>query len=1047
MKFPYFYNSSNFNQSHMRRFLSLFSMLMLCGVLAFGQSRVVTGRVLDEKGLAVPSASITETGTKNVAIADGDGKFTITIRAKSSITISATGFNSTTTGISKNDDNVFVLDRTDGNLQEVVVTALGIQRQRKDLGYSTAKVNNAELTQSAPVNVANGLQGKVSGLNITSVNNGVFEDVKINLRGIRSLTGNNNPMLLLDGVQTDLNYLSSINPQDIQDVTILKGASGAGIYGPDARNGVIVVTTKRGGRGSNPVVTIGHTTQFTSISFFPKFQNEFGSGGSGSYIPYENWSWGPAFDGSMINLGSPLKDGTQQMVPYKANNSRKEFFNTGVTNQTDVSLGVKDFYLSFQDANITGIVPDDKNRRTGIRLNSDRTYGKFKAGLSMNYVQQNYNVFDDAAMGDYNSANNVGLNDGLLNLIFNTPAHVPITSYKNFKDNPFAKYDTYFNHYGLNPYVALDNWRQKGVRDDLISNLDLSVKASSSLAFTWRLAGTFRNINTTRTSKGQITSDATNANTVTPIPGAVTYGSSRSSRLSSEVFGNWNKSVRDFKFNVIAGHYVRESEGRSSSVGAENLVVPELFAITNGVGGTKGGNSYSKTRSMSVYGSLGIGYKGWANAEFTARNDWASVFSSDNNSFFYPGVNLSLVLSDAIPGLNNNPVISYLKLRGSVNKTANADIGAYQLASTFSGTASGFPYNVPGFTANNSAFNPNLKPEFINSQEVGIELGLLKNRINLEVAAYNQDNTQQIISVALSSATGYTNAVVNAAAFTNKGIEMDLKFTPLVNLGDVRFDLKTNASYNTSKVNSIYAGLDRLFAGGYTTAANYAIVGQPAFVFLASDYVRDDAGHVVVDRVSGLPKADPTTKMYGRTSPTWILGLNPSFSYKGVTLSAVAEYRGGHMAYANIGSAMAWTGVSATTAQNHRERFVFPNSVYDDGTGKFVPNTNVTINDVNNFYTTVYRDVNSNFLISADSWRIREVSLGYDFPASVFAGQNVIKGLNVNLNARNLFLWLPQSNQFTDPDFNFTTGNTSGVSNSQINPPTRVIGLNVTATF
>jgi TonB-linked SusC/RagA family outer membrane protein len=1030
----------------MRRFLSLFTMMMLCGLLSFAQNRVVTGKVSDASGVAIPFATVTETGTNNVVVADANGNYSIKMRGKGGLTITATGYNSMTTNAPGNDGSA-TLARGEGALQEVVVTALGIQRQRKDLGYATAKVSNAELTQSSPVNVANGLQGKVSGLNVTSINNGVFEDVKINLRGIRSLTGNNNPMLLLDGVQTSLNFLSSINPQDIQDVTILKGASGAAIYGPDARNGVIVVTTKRGGTRTTPVITLSRTTQFSSISLFPEFQNEFGSGGAGVYTPYENWSWGPAFDGSMVELGSPLANGTQQMVPYVPNNSRKEFFNTGVTNQTDVSFGVKDFYLSFQDALVKGIVPDDKNRRTGIRLNSDRTYGKFKAGLSVNYIQQNYNVFDDDAMSDYNTANNVGLNGGLLNLIFNTPAQVPITSYKDFNNNPFATYDTYFNHYGLNPYTALDNWRNKGKTDDLLTNLDLNFKPSSSLGFTWRIAGSFRNQLSQRTSKGQITNPANNVNTNTPIPGGVRDSYSRQSRLSSEVFATWNKAVRDFRFNVIAGHYLRESETRSANVGATNLVVRELYNISNGVGGTSGGNSLTKSRLMSVYGSVGIGYKGWANVELTGRNDWASVFSDENRSFFYPGVSASLVLTDAIPSLKGGSFLSYLKLRGSWNKTANADVAPYSLNSTFSGTAGGFPYSVPGYTANNAALSTALKPEFIDSKEVGFEMSFLKNKINLEVAAYRQDNTDQIIGVQVSNATGYTSATVNAASFINEGVEMDLKLTPLVKLGGASLNFKANATYGTSEVTSIYPGLDRLFAGGFTTAANYAIVGRPAFVFLASDYVRDSLGRVIVSRTTGLPTTDPNNKEYGRSMPTWIIGLNPSVSFKGLTFSVLGEYRGGHYAYANIGAAMAWTGVSKATAQNHRERFVFPNSVYDDGTGKYVPNTNVTIDDANNFYTGVYRATNSNFMMRADSWRIREVSLGYDFPSSVFAGQKLIKALNVTLNARNLFLWVPKSNQFTDPDFSFTDGNTSGISDSQINPPTRTIGINVTATF
>ncbi|HEY0109384.1 MAG TPA: hypothetical protein VGB67_07115, partial [Fibrella sp.] len=261
-------------------------------------------------------------------------------------------------------------------------------------------------------------------------------------------------------------------------------------------------------------------------------------------------------------------------------------------------------------------------------------------------------------------------------------------------------------------------------------------------------------------------------------------------------------------------------------------------------------------------------------------------------------------------------------------------------------------------------------------------------------------------------------------------------------------DIRANASYNNSEIQSIYEGLDELFAGGFNNfAANYAIVGHPAFVFKAADYMRDDQGRVIIDPSNGYPEVDPNTKIFGRTTPTWIVGINPSVNWNGLSLSVVGEYRGGHYAYHNLGPDMAWTGVSEATAANNRERFVFPNSVYWDGS-KYVPNTNITVDNVNDFYTGVYRDVATNFITSAASWRVREVSLGYDFPVRILGNQRVVKGLNLTLNARNLFLWVPESNVYTDPDFNFTTtGNSFGVNTSQINPPVRTFGANLTVTF
>jgi TonB-linked SusC/RagA family outer membrane protein len=1033
----------------MRKFASLLATLMLFCALAYGQARTVTGTVRDEKGEPIPFATVTEAGTRNAVQADANGNFSIKLADNGRLTISATGFTAQTITPTGNTTSV-ALASNGAQMQEVVVTALGIQRQRKELGYSTARIDNQVLTQAAPVNVANGLQGKVSGVNITTVNNSVFGDVKINLRGIRSLTLNNNPLLLVDGVQTPINILSTLNPNDIQEVTVLKGSSAAGVYGSDARNGVIVVTTKKGGlRGGAPTINVSHTTQLESISFFPKFQTQFGSGGYGSYIPYENWSWGPAFDGQIREVGRHLEDGSFQELPYSyLPNEKRDFFNTGITNQTDVSFGVKDFYIGLQDVRINGIVPDDRNRRTSIRLNTAREYGRFRAGFNLNYIQQNYNIFDQNQMQDYQFSQNVGLNGGLMNLIFNTPGNIPITAYKDFRNNKFADYNGYFNDYGLNPYFAIDNWRQTGKVDNFLGTLELGFKAASWLNFTYRANTTIISSAINGTSKGEVPSTyAANERSFKTIPGTANYRSDRDSRITSEFFANFDKTFGDFRVNAIAGHFFRQNDFRRNVVGASNLVVPELFNVGNRTGELVGSNSTSRTRLIAAFGSASVTYKGFATVEFSGRNEWTSVLPSNNNSYFFPTVNASVVLTDAIPSLRNN-FLSYLKLRASWNRTGSADIGAYLLEPTF-GQASGFPYGtLAGFTANNTAYDPNLKPEFTTSKEVGFEASFLRNRINFEAAYFHQDNTDQIISIRIPDATGYSNLFTNAGAFINRGFEMDLKLTPLVRLGKFNFDLNANATYNNSEVTRIAPGLDRIFIGGFDNfAANYAVVGQPAFVFLLTDYKRDDQGRVIINPTSGYPDVDPNVKQFGRTQPLWVAGISPRLSYKGLSFTVVGEYRGGHYAYHNIGPDMAWTGISAATAINNRERFVFPNSSYLDNTGKYVANTDIAVSNVNDFFTGVYRDVATNFLTSADSWRIREVSLSYNLPENLLRPLRVVKGATLTLNARNLFLWVPKTNEYSDPDFNFTTGNASGVGTAQITPPTRVYGATLNVRF
>jgi len=1035
--------------------LLMLTFLLVSALLqqAMAQSRTITGKVTDaSNNQPLPGVTVLVKGTNVGAATTVDGSYSINVPADANtLVFRYIGYTTTERAINGNTINV-ALPVDAKQLGEVVVTALGIERQKKEIGYATTTVTNEVVTRANPVNVANGLQGKVAGLNISTVNNGVFENVKINLRGIRSLTGNNNPLLVIDGIPANLNFLSSINPNDIESTNILKGASAAAIYGPDARNGVIIVTTKKGSSNDKPVITLSHSTQLQQISFFPKFQTQFGSGGYGEYTPYENWSWGPAFDGSEVEIGHVLEDGTVQKVKYSPTNEREDFFNTGVTTQNDVSFASKNFYISFQDANVRGIVPDDKNRRTGVRLNTGQEYGKFKVGFNTNYIQQNYDIFDDNSMADYHAAQNVGLNQGLMNLIFNTPAHIPITSYKDFTNNKWAQYNNYFNDYGLNPYFAIDNWRLDGKREDLLTNVDFSFKATDWLNLAYRAGLTSRTITERESSKGEIpTTYGVEERGFSPIPGTVQERSYKSTRMSSELFANMSKEINEnFKVTGVVGTYVRQTDARDTKVGATSLVVPELFNIDNLVGQLVGSSPFSRSRLFSIYGSAGLSYRGWANIEVTGRNDRTSVLSMDNNSFFYPGVSGSLVLTDAISALQDNSILSYLKLRASWSKTGNADIAPYQLASTFS-QASGFPYGtLPGFTANNTTYDASLEPEFIESKEVGVETGFLDGRINIDATYYHQNNDNQIIPINVSSATGYTSAYVNAASFINRGAELDLRITPLVELGGVELEFRANASYNDSEITSVYDGVDEIAGGGYATAANYIVNGQPAFVLKATDYLRDPEGRVVVDRFTGYPKADPTMKGFGRTLPKWIVGLNPSASWKGLNLSVLAEYKGGHVGYHNIGSAMAWTGVSAQSGRNNRDRFVYPNSSYEDpeNPGQYIANTDVAITNTNDFYTGVFRSTNSNFITSAAHWRLREVALSYELPTSLISRQNVIKGVTVALTGRNLALWLPETNEFQDPDFNFTDeGNTAGISNSNINPPTRTFGGNVTLRF
>ncbi len=1048
----------------MRKILSLLAAILLCTAVAWSQSSPVSGQIRDDKGDPVPFATIKVRGSNAAVSADANGSFTINAPKGSTLLITAAGFDGSQVTVG-DESTVSISLKSQALLNEVVVTALGIQRQAKELGYSTTRVRNAELTQARAVNVQNGLTGKVSGLNITTVNSGVFEQSKINLRGIRSLTGNNQPLLVVDGIPTPIGFISSLNPNDVQDVNILKGASAAALYGPDGVNGVIIVRTRRGTSGT-PVIAVSHTTQLTRVSFLPKIQTRFGSGsgedafGNPVYVPFENQQYGPEFNGETVELGPHLEDGSVQMVPYRAlKNEKKKFFNTGLTLQTDVSFSTQDFYLSVQDVDIKGITPEDKNRRTSFRFNASKDYNKFRASFNVNYIQGNYDVVNNAA---YSGRFASSYNGSVYFTILNTPMHVPITSYKD-QNSKFGNYSNYYNEYFVNPYWVIDNHRTRGRSDDILSSMELNYSVADWLTATYRLGATL-GFNTYKNSNSPITvtdfAASHRGQAFRNQPGSVGDGQSLSSRITQEVFLHGKRDVSDFGVTYTLGTRFRQNNTKQMDIGGNNLVVPNLFNVSNRTGEPVASESNFRNRLLSVFGSVAVSYKGWANIEFVGANDWDSRLDVNNNSYFYPGVNAALVLSDAVPAIKNSSFISYAKLRGSISKSANVNLGTYALEATYS-QSGGFPYGgLGGFSANNIKPDEGIQPEFVNSKEAGIELGFLNNRINLEATYFNQNNTNQILQVQQSSATGYPNRLANTADFVNSGVELDLRLTPLVKLGNGSFDFSVNATYNDNKIKSLFPGINELVIGGTSNftqraasspdAFNYAIVGMPAFVFKLSDYDRDPQGRVIVDAVSGNPSLSDSLVTMGRSLPLWIVGLNPSYSWKGLTVSMTWDYRGGHNAYHGIGSDMDFTGISERSARFGRKRFVFPNSVYYDGS-KYVPNENIQVASAGvNFYTSgaLNSGVATNYFSSAASWKLRELAITYNLPMAWIGNGKVIKRVTIGAVARNLFVFLPKSNQWTDPEFNYsTTGNTYGINSVFSSPPSRLFGGTIVLTF
>jgi TonB-linked SusC/RagA family outer membrane protein len=1030
---------------------------MLTGVLAFAQTRVVTGTVSDENGNSIPNASIKINGSNSGGSATSEGIFSVKTKFGDNITVSSINYTPKTIKVGSDNNYTVVLSRKVNDIEAVTVISTGGingRRNKAEFGGTAVTTKGKDIVIAKPVNLQNGLTGKVSGLNVTTTNSGVFGDTRLTIRGSRSLTGNNQPMLILDGVPVSLGFLNSINPNDIVDVTTLKSSSSTAIYGPDGVNGALVVTTKKGTKGVSSV-TLSHTVQFEKVSFLPKFQTQFGNGsavdvyGDGIYDPIENQGYGDAFDGSLRQLGRTGPNGEKLMSNYVARpNEKRDFFNTGITNQTDLSFAAKDFYLSVQNVDIKGILPSDENKRISLRMTANKEISsKLNASFSVNYVQQKYNVNAGGQFGngrDFIPYWNV----------VNAPVNVPMTQFKDWRNDYFSSPDGFYNDYYRNPYFTVDNFRDKGRSNDVLGNVQFDYKLSPILNLTYRLGGTFTNASGKSTSEKFTYSPFTKASGKSvagsgDIAAQVADNSSYSTRLNSEFFATLQKSFKRFKVDVLAGQSYRESISQGISLSSTNLGIPEVLNIASRKGEPSVAQSDTKTRLQRFFGKVAVGYNDWIFGEVTGSYDMDSRLANPNNykvkdiGFFYPGANVSLVLSQAIPSLRENKTISFLKIHSAISKTGNVNLGAYSLENTFT-QGTGFPYGtLIGFTANNVLRRDSYRPEFVLNREIGLEVGLFKNRINLEVNAYRQRNTDQIITVNYSASTGFPQALLNAADFTNEGLEFDLKITPLVKLGKLNIDLKANFAKQNNKVNNLIDGVDELGIGN----ANFIIKGSPANVFKLTDYNKDAQGRVIIGS-DGLPTVNNKVQQFGRTSPTDLFGMTLNASYGNLGLSVTADYRGGNQILSDIGADLDFTGLSYRSGQNARKRFIFPNSVVDDGTGKLIPNTNVYTTGGYDFWSQdINTNVDANYLSSASFWKLREVALTYTFPKSNFSDSKVIKGASVSFSGRNLLMWLPKTNEWTDPEFSNTTGNAQGVNTIGNNPPSRVFGANVTLNF
>ncbi|MDP1817474.1 MAG: SusC/RagA family TonB-linked outer membrane protein [Leadbetterella sp.] len=1077
----------------MKKILLVSFLLILLGK-TFAQSVNISGRVTssDDKS-SLPGVSIAVKGTSKGVTTDGDGKYKIAANKGDVLLFSFIGFTAQSVTVGSQTVIDLSMKPDASQLEEVVVTAQGIRKNLREIGYAYSKVATDDITVGRSPQLAQALSGKVTGLAVYNINNSVDPAVKVVLRGYRSLTGNNEALVVLDGMQTTSTVLALINPNDIESVSILKGGQAATLYGSAGINGAIVITTKKGTQGKLKV-NYSNSTNLEQVSFLPDFQDKYGSGShyyqsfgsagysndiatrlAGNWRPYENQQYGDAFDGSERIQGRVAEDGSKLVVPYAAiPGIRNKTFDTGVSSNNQISFqggdATSSYYLSLENQSIRGVVPEDKSNRTGVRMSATKEQGKLTSSFTGAYTQANF----DRTSADFYSE------------VLNQPANIPLDELRDWRTNPLASPNGYYNDYLNNPYFVAGNNRSKYKDANISGNISLVHKTTNWLQFTNRL-GVMNNTRSGKNTTGKFLYSDWAKNkayipepwthdddydgiyrAITDILGSVQDFSGTENVINNEFQILLTKDFGPLANKLVLGNSVYQRTTKGLSVGSNSIVVPDVYNVANRQGELSGGEANTMERKFGYYADLTTNYKNWLIFNGTFRYDATSRFykaDRPRTSYMYPyyGAALSFIATDAIPSLKSS-FLNYAKLRFNANKNANDNISLYGLDLVY-GNGANFPYgNTVGLTVGNTLPDGGLKPETVYSYEVGGEFQLLNNRITLDLTAYTQTSKDQVITVKVPNTTGFPFLLINVGETKNWGYEADLKYL-IFRDGKFNWDFNVRYSFNDNKVIDLYPGITEFQYGGFSYANTNVIVGQRFPMLKTDGYQRapDGSGQVLVNATTGYPLRQTTLSTRGGTLPRHIAGLGSKVSYGNFAFNFNFEYRGGNMMFSDLGRQMTFTGAGGWT--ENRGAQIFPNSAILGADGKTVtPNTSVYVREPEYaLWVDNYRLISENFVNKGWFIKLRDVNLAYNLPEKLLAKSKLFSAASLSVYGRNLFTIVDKFNYYTDPEFSTissnqfsgdinvlagtSSGNGIGLNSTRQTPPVRQYGVNINLSF
>ncbi|MCP1385095.1 SusC/RagA family TonB-linked outer membrane protein [Runella salmonicolor] len=1021
-------------------FMSLLSALVGIGQL-IAQDRTLSGTIKDETGQALPGVNVLLKGTNRGTNSDGEGAFKLSVPASGTLVFSSVGYLTKEVELGAATVINVQMETDARTLSEVVVTALGISKDQKVLSYATQTVQVANISKARELNVANSLAGRVANLDIVRSSSGVGGSSRVVLRGDRSITGNNQALIVIDGVPMDnSNFspgnanggrdggdgLSSVNPDDIESINVLSGASATALYGSRAANGALIISTKKGAVRKGFGVTINSSFQAEQAMVLQKFQDEYGQGSAGVYNRASEFSWGPKMTGQSVALWGPDPANASKTYNMNANpGSYKDFYSTGsqISNSIAFSGGSEktQTYFSYTNVGATGIVDNNKLKRNNLNLRISNQIGeRLSLDTKITYLSEK---IDNRQQTGEAFAN-------LQRHVLRMPRNISLEQAQQFEyidpvtGNLRQNFWNPGSNGGQNPYwiknrvIAADN------RDRITGFTSLTYKLTSALKIMARggidryvdkFEGKWYNNTYTIADNGDY---QTNWREV--------------SEQNYDLFAMYDKKFSDFiAVNATVGGSIQRRKQLDQNTSNGGLNRENLFITTN-ARNTQTTRGINETEKQGIFATADVTFKNALTVTLTARNDWSSTLPKESQSYFFPGVGFSAILSNMI---TMPEAISFAKVRGSFAQTGN-DARPYLLNQTYSF----LPGGPNGFiTRDGIKPFPNLKPELTTALEFGLQMKFLNNRFGFDLGWYNSDSKNQLFQVAIPPASGWSSEFINAGLVNNKGVELTLNATP-VQAGDFRWDIDLNYAKNVNKLVELTPELKELNLTNDFMNNIRAIEGQPLGQVFSRGYVRNASGQVIVG-TDGLPQITAGTTVYlGNSRPDWTGGLSNRITYKNLALNFLISARMGGVVTSFTNAVIYADGVTEETLAG-RESYTFP-GVKADGSA-------------NNIATTAERywlkvggrntPAGEVFTYSASNIRLREVALSYNLPSGLLQ-KTPFQGASLSLVGRNLFFFLNKAKGF-DPELTAGAQNTTVGLESFSMPSTRTFGVNLNLSF